>query len=268
MMQDMKFKYGLLFMAMVLLLVSACQKVIDLKLDNSAPQLVIEGNLTDQIGAQVVTISKSVSFSAADNFPPVSGATVSISDSTGIPNTLTETVPGTYVIFPYQGFYGRTYTLTVKVNGITYKASSTMPLPVQLDSLTAKEDDLGKKDLRTIVVNYQDPPKVPNQYRFVLTINQNEVNTIFTNDDSFTDGRYVREELFQTGTDIHHGDTARVEMQCIDKNVYKYWFSLSQQQNNGPGGGITPSNPPSNFNNGALGYFSAHTVSNAAITIN
>ncbi len=85
MMQDRKFKYGLLFMAMVLLFASACQKVIDLKLDNAAPQLVIEGNLTDQNGAQVVTISKSVSFSATDSFPPVSGATVSISDSTGTP---------------------------------------------------------------------------------------------------------------------------------------------------------------------------------------
>ena len=255
-------------MAMVLLFASACQKVIDLKLDSSAPQLVIEGNLTDQNGSQVVTISKSVSFLATDTFPPVSGATVSISDSTGIPNILTEKAPGVYVIFPYQGFYGHTYTLTVNVNGKTYTASSTMPMPVQLDSLGAKNDDIGKKNLRTIVVNYKDTPKVANQYRFILTINKAEVNTIFTNDDSFTDGRYVREELFQTGLDIHHGDTARVEMQCIDRNIYKYWFSLSQQENNGPGGGITPSNPPSNINNGALGYFSAHTVSNSAITVN
>jgi len=255
-------------MAMVFVLASACQKVINLKLDNAAPQLVIEGNLTDEDGAQVVTISKSVSFSATDDFPPVSGAIVTISDSTGVPNVLTETSPGTYVIVPYQGQYGHTYTLTVKVNGVTYKASSTMPKPVQLDSLTAKSDDLGKKNLRTIVVNYQDPPNVANQYRFILSINKRQVNTVFTNDDSFTNGRYVKEELFQTGTDIMHGDTARVEMQCIDKNIYKYWFTLSQQQNNGPGGGITPSNPPSNFNNGALGYFSAHTVSNAAITVN
>jgi hypothetical protein len=268
MMQGRKFKYGLIFMAMVLLFASACQKVIDLKLDNSAPQLVIEGNLTDQDGSQVVTISKSVSFSATDTFPPVSGATVSISDSTGIPNILTEKAPGVYVIFPYQGLYGRTYTLTVKVNGVTYTALSTMPMPVPLDSLGAKSDDIGKKNLRTIVVNYQDPSKVANQYRFVLSINKGQVNTVFTNDDSFTNGRYVREELFQTGMDIHHGDTARVEMQCIEKNIYKYWFSLSPQQNNGPGGGITPSTPPSNINNGALGYFSAHTVSNAAITVN
>lgn len=264
----MKFKYGLLVMATILMLASACQKVIDLKLDNAAPQLVIEGNLTDEDGPQIVTISKSVSFSATNTFPPVSGAIVTISDSTGVENILTETSPGTYVIVPFKGYYGRTYKLTVKVNGVTYMASSTMPQAVQLDSLTAKEDDFGKKNLRTIVVNYQDPPKVPNQYRFVLTINKKQVNAVFANDDSFTDGRYVKEELFQTGTDIQHGDTARVEMQCIDKNIYKYWYSLSQQQNNGPGGGITPSNPPSNLSNGALGYFSAHTVSNSAITVN
>lgn len=267
-MQGKKFKSGIFVTAIVLAACSSCQKVIDLKLDNAAPQLVIEANLTDVDGSQYVLITKSVPFSSTDDFPGISGAEVSITDSTGIQKNFTEKEPGEYVIFPYQGYYGRTYTLTVKTGGKVYTAKSTMPYPVPLDSLTAKSDDIGSKDLRTIVVNYQDPAKVPNQYRFILSINSNPVPTVFTNDDSFTDGRYVREELFQTGTDIHSGDTAVVEMQCIDKNIYKYWFSLSQQQNNGPGGGVTPSNPPSNFNNGALGYFSAHTTDSKAIVIN
>ena len=48
----------------------------------------------------------------------------------------------------------------------------------------------------------------------------------------------------------------------------EYWFSLMQQQGNGPGGGTTPSNPPSNFDNNALGYFSAHTTQVKQIIVN
>lgn len=266
-MQD-KFKHVLFFLMMALLTCPSCQKVIDLKLDNAPPQVVIEANLTNIAGTQYVIISKSIPFSAKDDFPAVSGAQVSITDSTGIPKLFIERSPGQYVISSYQGQYGKTYTLTVKMGGKVYTAVSTMPAVVPLDSVTAKSDDFGKKNLRTIVVDYQDPPSITNQYRFVLSINSKPATTIFTNDDSFTNGRYVKEELFQTGIDIHHGDTARIEMQCIDKNIYKYWFSLSQQQNNGPGGGVTPSNPPSNFSNGALGYFSAHTVDSKAIVVN
>jgi hypothetical protein len=268
MMQGKKFKYGLFFMLAVLLAYPSCQKVINLKLNNAASQLVIEGNLTDVQGPQYVVISKSIPFSAKDDFPGVSNAVVTITDSTGIPKILTERQAGQYVINAYKGTYGKTYTLTVKVGDDVYTATSTMPYPVPLDSVTAKSDDFGKKNLRTVVVNYHDPADTANQYRFILSINSNQVSTIFANDDSFISGRSVTEELFQTGTDIHSGDTASVEMQSIDKNMYKYWYSLSQQQNNGPGGGVTPSNPPSNFNNGALGYFSVHTTGTKAIVIN
>jgi len=33
------------------------------------------------------------------------------------------------------------------------------------------------------------------------------------------------------------------------------------QQSNGPGGGVSPSNPPTNISPATLGYFSAHTSS-------
>ena len=245
----------------------SCQKAINLKLNNAAPQLVIEGNLTDQFGEQFVTITQSVPFTHTNTFPPVSGAIVTLSDSLGIKLTLTETAPGVYSIYPLGGLHGHTYTLTVQTGGKIYTASSTMPYAVNLDSLTTKSNIFGSKDQRTVTVNYQDPASIANQYLFVLYINSQQAGTIFTNDDSFTNGRYVKYDLLQNGIDILPGDTATVEMECIDKNIYKYWFSLSQQQGNGPGGGTAPSNPPSNFNNNALGYFSAHTVSTKAIIV-
>lgn len=254
---------------MLTAIITSCQKVISLKLNNSSPQLVIEGNLTNVDGIQYVVITKSVPFTDANNFPRVHGALVSITDdSSGQVFKLHEDTAGIYSIYPMVGRAGRKYTLTVTTGGQTYTASSTMPQQVLLDSVTAKITSFGKSDLRTITVNYLDPQNEANQYRFIMIVNGIETSTIFTDDDSFTNGRYVHQDLFENNTDIHYHDTVSVEMQCIDRNIYEYWFSLSQQQTNGPGGGTTPSNPPSNFNNNALGYFSAHTAETKRIVVN
>jgi hypothetical protein len=265
--QQLKFK--LLIPAILLLICASCQKVININTNNASPQIVIEGNLTDIYGGQTVTITKSVPFTSTNTYPPVTGATVILSDSLGQRAQLVEQSPGVYFAAPLAGSYGMTYTLTVTTGGKVYTASSTMPSPpVTLDSLTSTANQFtNTKNTRTIIVNYQDPISVANQYKFNLYINNALTTTIFTNDDSFSNGRYVREQLFQNDEDIVPGDTAKVELQCIDKNIYQYWFALSQLQINGPGGGITPSNPPSNFNNGALGYFSAHTSDTKVIVV-
>ena len=62
------------------------------------------------------------------------------------------------------------------------------------------------------------------------------------------------------------GDKITVKMQCIDDAVYTFYSALLQLSGGG-GGGVTPTNPPSNISNGALGYFSAHTVSVKTIVI-
>jgi hypothetical protein len=268
-MKSVKLKYGYIVAAIIVLTIASCQKVIDLKLNNAPAQIVIEANITDQEGPQYVTITKSVPFTATDNFPTVTGAVITLNDGAGRQFHFNEVHPGLYILYPFQGgVYGRTYTLTVKIGDTTYTAQSTMPtVSVPLDSITDKPNVFGKSSLRTIAVNYQDPPDIANQYLFVLFVNSIEVGTIFTNDDSFTNGRYVKEDLFQTDIDIHPGDTASVNMACIDRNIYQYWYTLSQQQTNGPDGGVTPSNPPSNFNNNALGYFSAHTITGKSIIV-
>ena len=101
---------------------------------------------------------------------------------------------------------------------------------------------------------------MPNQYRFVMYVNRVQVNTIFAFDDEFIDGRNVNLDLQQNDIDIFPKDTVTVEMQCIDRPMYTYWFTLVQQRGNNPGGAMTPSNPPTNITPATLGYFSAHTT--------
>lgn len=258
-MQLIKFKYHILAAAIILLAVSGCQKVIDLKLANAATQIVIEGNVTNVRGPQTVTISQSVPFTNTNTFPPVSGATVTINDNKGNIYKLIEGPVGTYVVNNLLGRPGTTYTLTVQVNGNTYTANSTMPPTVFFQPLTYADDSF-KKDSKLITIHYQDPANTPNQYRFIMSVNGIQVKSIFDTDDTFTDGASVDIDLYQSDFKIKSGDNVTVEEQCIDRSIFNYWFSLSQQQDSGAGGGTTPSNPPSNLSNNALGYFSAHTT--------
>ncbi len=252
----------------VLGLATSCTKVVDLKLNNNAGILVIEGNITNIRGPQYIKLHQNVSFSNTNTYPPVTGATVSVSDDKGNNYDFTEGPAGTYSITAMAGTPGYTYSMKVITNGKIYTANSVMPAQVILDSLTSKASEFSSgKNQRDIVVHYQDPPGVANQYRFVMYINSVQVNGTFAYNDDFIDGRYVNLEVLENDIKIYPGDTAIVEMQCIDKPVYTYWYTLMQQQQNGPGGGVTPSNPPTNITPVALGYFSAHTTQTTTITV-
>jgi hypothetical protein len=259
----LKYYTGLLLMAVVVL---SCKKVINLDLGNDSGKLVIEGNITDRVGQQYVKLSRNVPFTSTNTYPPVTGATVTIDNNQGRVAQFKEGPAGTYILDSAYATAGRTYTLSVTTGGQTYKASSTMPDDVVMDSITTSKNILDKKDnKRMMTVYFNDPAGVKNQYRFVMYVNGVQVKTIFAFDDQFIDGKYVTLDLQQNETDIFPGDTVRIEMQSIDRPVYTYWFTLEQQQGNNPGGAVAPSNPPTNITPATLGYFSAHTTQTLSI---
>jgi hypothetical protein len=242
---------------------SACEKVIDIDLNSSEPKVVIEGSITDQPGPYTIRISKTVNFDEPNTFPAVSGAMVQISDDAGNYETLTETAtPGIYSTNTIQGVPGRTYTLTVAIAGNTYSAVSTMPQPVSIDTLLVEEFTGPHGSGKVIQARYPDPAGIANFYRFSLFID-NEEEYILLDDDRLQDGELTTLALFSPNpsqglTDT--GDTAAVYMQIIDKGVYEYFRTLYQMSGGSHGGSVSTANPLSNISNGALGYFSAHTI--------
>jgi hypothetical protein len=260
------FKFYLPVITLILTF-TACTKVIDLKLGNDSGKLVIEGNITDVNGPQNIVLSRNVPFTSTNIYPPVSGATVTVSDDKNNTYPFTEGPAGTYSSAQFQGIYGNNYKMTVVTGGITYTANSRMPALVPLDSITDKKADFNSgNNRREITVHYQDPPGVHNQYRFSMWVNGEQVNAIFAFNDEFSDGRYVNGDLVENILNIYPGDTVKVEMQCIDMPVYTYWFTLMEQGFGGPDSGVAPSNPPTNIMPASLGYFSAHTTQTLTIT--
>jgi hypothetical protein len=260
----------LVYICFVLLSLASCQKVISVNLNSTDPRYVIVGKITDQPGYCEVSITRSKDFSQDNHFPTVSGATVTV-ENNGVVTTLPETDMGVYSTSSLTGQPGQTYSLAIHIGSETFSSTSTMPQPVDIDSLYVSTGRLSTKKYVTVI--YKDPPGIANYYHFIQYVNGNKEPTVFVSDDEFTDGRTVKSELdFNNSTDdpardIKSGDSIRLEMICNDPAVYKYWYSLYNGAT-GANQSASPSNPVSNISGGAMGYFSAQTVRSRSVKVN
>jgi len=254
--------------AAALTTLTACQKTVTLPLNVAQSQIVIQGEVTDAPGPYTVTINQSVGFYADNTFPAISGAQVRIGDGQ-ITDSLTETSPGIYTTHTLKGQSGTTYTLSVKIGDSSYTATSTMPAPVPLDSVTFDNNGRFKKDQITAQANYQDPPNTKNYYQFVMYINGTQfTKDIYAFDDRLTDGKYITQNLRMDSSYLNPGDQLRMDMYCVDVNVFNYFNQLAQSTGTGSfNTAASPANPSSNISNGAYGIFSAHTISSKTVTV-
>jgi hypothetical protein len=241
---------------------TACEKVISIDIDETDKRYVIEGNISNVTSEPAeVKLSQTKNFSDDNNFIGISGATVTIQVNNNSTYTLTEVAQGIYRTSAFAGIPGNTYKLTVSINNQTFTSVSTMPLQlVKLDTITASDFSAPGATRKIVTPSYQDPAGPGNSYRFIQSINGKADKKIFVQNDELSDGRRITRPLVNQDSDIKSGNFIEVKMLCIDANVYKYFYSLDQAAT-GSNQSSTPANPVSNISGGALGYFSAHSVS-------
>lgn len=255
----MRSSYYKIHIFFFIICILSCKKVITVNLKNATPQIVIQGNITNEPGPYTITISKTVNYTNDNIFPPVTGATVTIKDNTAnITDVLTETSPGKYQTNTIQGVQEHSYTLNVTAQGKQYTATSTMPKQIPLDTITFLNIAVFGTTTINAVPNFQDPVGSSNYYRFEQILNNRKLKQIFTFDDRLSDGRHIAVQLFNDSAYFKVNDTLLLEMQCIDKNMFNYFTQLDQITNNNQP--TIPANPTTNINGNALGYFSAHTT--------
>lgn len=256
----------------VLLLFSACQKVINVELNDAAAQIVIEGLITNKPGPYSISISKSGSYFNQPALPPVSEAQVIITDDSGTIDTLGEVQPGIYLTSVLRGIPGRTYTLKVLSDNHEYSGSSKMLSNVPIERLSlarsvAHHIELGGNNEVEINVEIHCLFKDPNEKNFYrLKIFRNDTTNAENYrlyDDEYTNGQMT--EL--RGSHVSPGNTYRIELYSLDKSTYLYYRTLEDLLHSNPIFGSTPANPNSNLNNGALGYFGACGVSSGTLIV-
>ena len=248
---------------------ASCEKEIQLPLPTNASLLVIDASITDQPGPYFVHLSKSKEIGNTQSYPFVENASVIIFDNQGQRDTLSYTKNGIYQTKKIKGVFGNTYNLEVVVDGKKYTASSTMSKKVPLDNLRINSFLFNGEIRYSIIPVYTDPIELGNSYRFIQKINDTLDQTFHVFNDNLNNGK-VNQRPLRGGSDsleVKLKDNISVEMQCISRPTYLYYYSLNQQSGAGPGGGITPANPTNNIQGGALGIFSAHTVEKKMIRV-
>jgi hypothetical protein len=238
---------------------TACEKEVDIDLRNSDQKYVIEGNLSNIPGESKVRITTTLNFGQNEPFPVVRGALVTITDNALNQSIiLEESLDGYYSTYDLVGIEGRSYTMSVSIGNKIFTAVSEMPYSVVLDSLSQQPyseqaTQIGADNYIQIFPHYKDPLNFRNFYQFVVSRNDTLVNDLFIRNDSAFNGSSSPFPIWVKAT---RGDLLTVDLQCIDRYVYKYLFGLSENIYQST---ATPANPESNFSNGALGFFKAHT---------
>jgi hypothetical protein len=252
---------------LLLPLITACEKVVNIDLNTADPKLVIDGRVTDTSGKYQVILSKSQSFYSDQAPPKVSGAIVIISDQQGsIIDTLHEDSAGVYnTRLLRKGQPLHTYTLTVKAENKNYSSVSTMPDSVKIDSLHFTPAGEGRRGFRNnsnpmVTCYWTDPSATANYYRV----------DIFKDDTLINDKRYsILNDQFTNGTQLQFsfsrnalvkGTVVKFRIYSIDKATYDYYNGVNLVLGSGQAS-LAPANPNTVMQGGALGYFTAMSSS-------
>jgi hypothetical protein len=237
----------------------SCQEVINVDLNDINPAIVIEGGIDNSGDPCIIKITRSINFDDTNYFPPVNNAIVILSDNNGVIDTLSSADSGKYVGQIINGIPGNTYQLSIKIDNQTYTSISKMPDPVSFDSVNVDQILWFGSPRFLITAYFTDPVGIDNYYRFVVYRKGKPRSSIYVYTDEGKDGT-VNTPSFLASSKIESGDTIDVEMQCIDKNVYDYFFGLRQLTGTFFYQSASPANPESNILGGnGIGYFSAHT---------
>jgi hypothetical protein len=277
----------------LLLFLIACTEPFDIKTNDSAPVIVINSIITDELKVQEVNIIRSSPYFDATSNQGISGATVAMrSGNTTYSFQESATKQGLYLSeTPFSAVVGATYFLTVEVDfdgdGILdrYDAQTTILLPPAIDSLKIKPVELFGHKNHQLYVYAQDPPAA-DFYIFNVALNDSLLTTqltdfIVANDRGFNDQYvegdiYLFDDLSEWATDteeqrkksiyLREGDVIDVQIGLISEGYFDFIKQCSSgKDGENPMFGGPASNVVTNISKGGVGYFAGYAVSRERI---
>lgn len=279
---------------------SSCEKDITVDLPKPDPALVIEGAIEN--GSHPwITITRNIPY-----FEPIDtqafvnmlvlNAFVTVSDGI-ITDTLNIALdfnlvpPYKYVGSKITGEIGKTYSLYVKVDGKEYRAHTSIPKTIELDSLRFKLQNPNNNDsLGYLWIYFKDPDTLGNYYRlFTKTLNKDSVFVhpfASVADDKLINGKKVEYAVYRgrnpniqynpnAESDPHaaprwafvKGETAVMKFCTLDAIHFDFWLSVEQQMTSDGNPFASPTSVVTNIEGGALGIWGGYGVFLDTITI-
>lgn len=258
-----------LLLGFLSLLLSGCETPVNLNLEPGEPRLAVEAIVTDQPHLSYVKLSRSAPYAQDAEPAPVPNAEVLLTDSEGISTVFVHTGEGEYKpASDFKGEVGRTYLLRILVDGQTYTATSTLQAVAALDKMSfaysdGQHDELGRMEGYYLSISFQEIPGVKNYYKLDILLSgalyQKNAGDILILDDKLYDGSYLDEVGLPTK--FARGDSLHIRLLSLSPEAYHFYEALAHQHRQGGLFGRNPANLPTNLSNGAVGFFSASSIS-------
>ena len=291
-------KYFIYIVSCCGLLLSGCEEDIDLNLVGGKQKIVIEGSIESDQTAQVIVthnspLSQAIDFASilvTDALVYVSNGV--INDTLHLDTLLTTSVPFVYVGKKIKGVPGQSYSLTVIVGNNIYSSFTTIPYPIDLDSVYWKAQP-PETDLGTASAHLTDPIGYGNAYKWFakrpirvkevpnglpVILNRRYVAPLgSTFDDKFIDGKSFEFSYFrgydpteaivaENEDERERGlykktDTIYIKFCTIDEAAATFYktFESSASSNGNPFS--SPSSIMGNISGGALGVWAGFGAS-------
>lgn len=239
-------KFALIFCAV--LLISSCEKVIVVPIDEEDTVYVFEGVLKDRDSTSFFKVSKSVDIYSNSNSEALSGASIEVTDLNMQSWFFTEDVnePGTYLNNNFAAEENMTYSLNANLDGHSMTSSSFSKKKPIMDSIYAKpnELDLEAPFSKWIFYHSTDHVDEENYYRLRIWVNGKEPSQYYMGNDFYINGITYEAQFFTA--DAFSGDSINVEMLEMDPYVYNYFYGLQNTLTTGAFS-PAPANPPTNL---------------------
>ncbi len=254
---------------MLIITMVSCEKVIDVELKTSEPQLVIEASINWEKGTngsqQTILISKTTGY-FEDDVAKVSGANVLIKNSKNESFEFFEEASnsgetGKYICQNFVPELGENYTLLVTVEGETYTSSEKLIATATISNIEQRNDLGFNSDEIGIKVNFMDLPTEKSFYmmRFDTAVDAYPIYEIL--DDKYKESNII--SGLYTNEDLKTDELINISLFGVTERYYNYMKRLlgaSSAASNGPfqvaptkvKGNIVNSTNPENF---AYGYF-------------
>lgn len=268
----------------ILLLLFACEDVVNVGLPNPQLLIVIEGWVSDTVGNQRIRVSRSSGFSNPGQTPFIENAEVSVLSENGEVFSYSYASNGYYhADIPYQGENNVSYRLRVVIDGIEIRSRwDQLPANVAIDRLQVEsfeENDPNNSNQSITIyypkINTRDPEGINNYYRWIFLQNGvqlKEPEPITIQNDRVFDGNLIPNN-FQN-FEFESGDNMTVQLISISSDTYNYLNLLKTQITTlGTSSATPPTGVDGNLfyvngeSNQVLGYFGAISISEESAVI-
>ncbi len=266
------FRLLLIVFAMTL---TGCEDVVDVDLGTSEPRLVIDALIKWEKGTpgsdQVIRLSMTAPY-FADDVPPVSGASVTVTGPAGV-FTFVEEEAGKYVCHDFVPEIGAEYMLQVVHGDDVYSATEKLfPVPAISGVEQSAEGGFTGEDIE-VKAFFTDDGSTEDQYLLRFKSSHFVIPFYEVIEDRFFQGN----EIFALYSDdeLEAGDELEISVTGISRRYYNYMNILTGIA--GSNGGSPFSTPPATVRGNIvnqtdedkypLGFFALGETSTSAYTV-